>query len=65
MTPPSSLIMFMRTNNRWWDTKTTNDGGVVFDAEIRKFIKSHVTDTVPPSPATFTVTTYNPATFNG
>ena len=25
----------------WWDTKTTNDGGIVNDVYIRKFLAKH------------------------
>lgn len=50
---------------RWWDTYKTNDGGAVFDGEIRKFYQSHTVESIPGLPKEFTVTCMNPSTFQG
>jgi hypothetical protein len=50
---------------RWWDTYKTNDGGVVFDPDIRRFYQNHNKAQLPALPSTFEITTYNPATFHG
>ncbi len=50
---------------RWWDTYKTNDGGVVFDQDLRSFYKEHHKSAVPNLPNEFVITCYNPATFHG
>eukprot|EP00051_Salpingoeca_urceolata_P014544 m.185404 g.185404 ORF g.185404 m.185404 type:complete len:998 (+) comp18116_c0_seq7:2010-5003(+) len=47
----------------WWDTHETNDGGAVFDNDVREFLTSH--DQMPPCPTSFTLTVHNPASFGG
>lgn len=61
----------------WWDTVQTNgkssgkiqnngvDGGVMFDKEVRAFLKGHINDNIPELPAKFEITCFNPATFRG
>eukprot|EP00301_Raphidiophrys_heterophryoidea_P006222 c12528_g1_i1.p1 GENE.c12528_g1_i1~~c12528_g1_i1.p1 ORF type:complete len:916 (-),score=213.85 c12528_g1_i1:50-2758(-) len=53
----------------WWDTVTPNDGGVLFDSEIRDFLDSRIQNMVEDAtatlPAKFTVTSLNPSTFDG
>lgn len=54
----------------WWNTKTTNDGGVVFDLELRRFLKRAASLPTPPPLPTggrngLTVRCINPATAEG
>lgn len=49
----------------WWDTKTTNDGGVVFDTDVREFFSTYNTPHPPPFPQRLEVVSLNPATFFG
>ena len=48
----------------WWDTKTPSDGGVMHDLFVRTFIADHfaANKSIPQS---FTVVSFNPATFTG
>jgi hypothetical protein len=49
----------------WWDTDQPNDGGVVFDAAVRKFLTEHLHRPRPASvelAAASEVVCYNPAT---
>ena len=53
----------------WWDTASTNDGGAMFDREVRDFLAAHLPAPGAPAasavPAAFTVVSLNPATFLG
>jgi len=47
----------------WWDTASTNDGGVMFDKEVRNFLKKGIRDSVPKLPKEFEIVCFNPGTF--
>lgn len=51
----------------WWDTAAANDGGAVFDPEMRAFLHARLAESVPAGgqlPAVFELVCSNPATYS-
>merc|ERR1712130_617712 len=64
LNPPKVILSEIRGKEHWfWDTYRTNDGGVVNDVEMRKFLKKCIQKPIPSLPPTFSLTVQNPASF--
>lgn len=59
------FIFIYSKDHWWWDTETTNDGGVVFDLEVREFFNRNNARHPPAFPNRLEVASLNPATFWG
>eukprot|EP00463_Aulacantha_scolymantha_P001441 TRINITY_DN2046_c0_g1_i1.p1 TRINITY_DN2046_c0_g1~~TRINITY_DN2046_c0_g1_i1.p1 ORF type:complete len:187 (+),score=23.51 TRINITY_DN2046_c0_g1_i1:1009-1569(+) len=62
--PPRVKLSEIQGKEHWfWDTRKTNDGGVVNDAKMRKFLRNCIQKPHPTLPPKFSLTTHNPSSF--